>query len=184
MKIDQTAYKAWDDSTENSRQDCEGLAFKKLLHDELKKKLDEELAEIKDINNPDKPVPESMMKKDKKNKVEAVQQHDHGNVGGEHLALLKEIKIADITFAYDNRIVIQLLQQRGAAIARKDYNKMREFDAKLAAYLEDDNHVEQCRQPQVAFITFEEEEAYLLAMHIEEEQASGKENWKILELEG
>ena len=123
-----------------------------------------------------------MKKKDskKKKKVEAEQQNDHANVGGEHLALLNEIKIADITFAYDNRVVIQLLQKRGAAIARKDYDKMREFDAKLAEYLAVYKHVEQCRRPQVAFITFEEEEAYLLAMHVEEELASGKEKWKIL----
>ena len=101
-------------------------------------KFNEELAEMKDATKTDKPKPDLTKKKDKKQKkadkknkntaaaVEVVEEEKHNPFDD-----ISEVKIADISFAYDNRTVIQLLQARGAAIARKDYNKMRAIDAKI-----------------------------------------------------
>lgn len=93
-------------------------------------KFNEELAEMKDATKTDKPKPNLTKRKDKKKKkaaaFEVVEEEQHNPLDD-----ISEVRIADISFAYDNRIVIQLLQARGAAIARKDYNKMRAIDAKL-----------------------------------------------------
>lgn len=41
---------------------------------------------------------------------------------------LKEVKIADIVFAFNNRELIQLLRERGAHIMYQRYDKMREVE--------------------------------------------------------
>lgn len=68
----------------------------------------------------------------------------------------EQIKIAMISFAFDNAEVINLLKERGSYIKSQKYDKMREMDAKIDQYIRD--HMKDCARPVSCFLTFENEE--------------------------
>ena len=72
------------------------------------------------------------------------------------------MKIADIVFAFNNAELIKLLKERGQHIMFQRFDQMREVEAKISK-LKDENYQDLTR-PVCAFITFEEEDAYLLAL--------------------
>lgn len=45
---------------------------------------------------------------------------------------ITEVKIADISFAFNNAELINLLKERGGHIVRQKYDKMREVEAKIS----------------------------------------------------
>jgi len=72
---------------------------------------------------------------------------------------------------------------------------MRKIDNQIFEYLKDDTNIEKCRQPQVAFITFEDEESLMIAMHINDEQRKAQtgtfkagetveDEWRIMKFGG
>jgi hypothetical protein len=68
----------------------------------------------------------------------------------------EKIKIALVTFAFDNSELINLLKQRGAAIKYEKFDKMREINKNI-----DDlksKNLDKYTRPVSAFLTFENEE--------------------------
>lgn len=75
---------------------------------------------------------------------------------------LTEVKIADIVFAFNNQDLINLLKERGQHITYQRYKKMREVEKEISQLK--DSKFNDLTRPISAFITFEEEDAYLLAL--------------------
>ena len=68
----------------------------------------------------------------------------------------EKIKIALITFAFDNSSLINLLKERGVAIKYENFDQMRKINKKIDD-LKVQNLEKYCR-PVSAFLTFENEE--------------------------
>lgn len=113
-----------------------GFALKKYLKEEIEKQLNEEFQDKKERGEVDK-----------------------------ESTTMKDVKIADITFAFDNSELIALLRERGGYINTQKYDKMREAEAKISE-LKNEQY-ETLTRPVCAFITFEEEDGYILAQDFE-----------------
>mmetsp|Transcript_21706 Transcript_21706/g.16002 ORF Transcript_21706/g.16002 Transcript_21706/m.16002 type:complete len:320 (+) Transcript_21706:473-1432(+) len=74
---------------------------------------------------------------------------------------IHEVKIADIVFAFNNSDLIGLLRERGGYINNQKYDKMREAEQKITDLKKE--KYESLTRPVCAFITFEEEDGYILA---------------------
>jgi hypothetical protein len=68
----------------------------------------------------------------------------------------ERIKIALITFAFDNGEVINLLKARGSAIKFEKFDRMREINAQIEKVKTE--NLEKLERPVSAFLTFENEE--------------------------
>jgi len=68
------------------------------------------------------------------------------------------IRIAMITFAFDNARLINLLRVRGTAIKFENYNKMREINDKIDELKSNINELHKLNRPVTAFLSFENEE--------------------------
>jgi hypothetical protein len=78
---------------------------------------------------------------------------------------IQQVKIADISFAFNNAEIINLLRERGGFIMRQQYDKMREVEAKITQVKND--KFKELIQPCDAFITFEEEDGGIIAQEYE-----------------
>jgi hypothetical protein len=67
-----------------------------------------------------------------------------------------DIKIANITLAFNNPELLKLLINRGSLITAGKFNKVHEENEKIEKYVK--NHKEELTKPVAAFITFEREE--------------------------
>jgi hypothetical protein len=65
----------------------------------------------------------------------------------------KEIRIAHISFAYDNKELIQLLMKRGKIIIAGKFTKLKEINLKIDELIEKEK--DKLERPVAAFITFE-----------------------------
>jgi hypothetical protein len=70
----------------------------------------------------------------------------------------ERIKIAMISFAFDNATLINYLRQRGTYIKFENYDKMREINSKIDELTGDQHHLAKLNRPVTAFLTFENEE--------------------------
>ncbi len=95
---------------------------------------------------------------------ELTRQKESGTFDAENNTL-SSVKVADIVFAFDNADLIHLLRERGNAIMNQKFEKMREVEQKISN-LKKDNY-DKLTTPVCAFITFEEEDAYILAQAFE-----------------
>ena len=68
-----------------------------------------------------------------------------------------EIKVADISFAFENHELIKKLKERGTAIKKLDYEKINKLDEEIDKYVREPDNREKLRRPVCAFITFERE---------------------------
>ncbi|CAI2375497.1 unnamed protein product [Moneuplotes crassus] len=68
------------------------------------------------------------------------------------------IKIANITYSFNNHEMIELLDQRGTAIANHDMKKKIEIEKEI--YELGENNRDQISTPSLAYITFETQEGY------------------------
>lgn len=91
---------------------------------------------------------------------------------------MKEVVIADITFSFNNSKLIHILKQRGYAIARQKFDVVKQKDAEIDALLNNPAEREKMTVPTSAFITFEEEDAYILAIGLYTEQKEEKDKSK------
>lgn len=73
---------------------------------------------------------------------------------------ISEVKIADISFAFNNAELIKLLRERGGHIMYQRYDKMRETENKISI-LKNEKFNELVK-PVDAFITFEEEDGNII----------------------
>lgn len=140
-EITKETYEAWDEERENdpvANQIPEGYAFKDKIKTDLEKMLSDALAEYKRTQGADL-------------KYESMVDKDH-------------VKIANIAFGYDNPELIYKLRARGSAIALHNWPAVSKLDAELIALMEDDDMREKFSRPILAYITFEEEDGYLLAL--------------------
>lgn len=65
----------------------------------------------------------------------------------------KNLKIAHITFAYDNKELIKLLLKRGKIIAAGKFKKLKDMNLKVDKCLKE--HADKIKRPVTCFITFE-----------------------------
>ena len=91
---------------------------------------------------------------------------------------MTEVHIADITFSFNNSKLISILRQRGYAIARQKFEDVKKKDLEINALMNDPVEKQKMIVPTAAFITFEEEDAYILACTINEEQKKEKDETK------
>lgn len=91
---------------------------------------------------------------------------------------MTEVHIADITFSFNNSKLISILKQRGYSIARQKFEDVKKKDLEINALMNDPVEKQKMIVPTAAFITFEEEDAYILACTINEEQKKEKDKTK------
>lgn len=86
---------------------------------------------------------------------------------------IDQVRIANITFAFNNGEMIDKLRKRGTAIADTDYDKMREIEKEI----QDDIHenFKDLTEPVTAFLTFEEEKCYQIALEYSKKDPEDKE---------
>ena len=65
----------------------------------------------------------------------------------------KNIKVAAVSFAYDNKGLLSLLAQRGTLITAGKYTKLREVNDKIKHYVTTNEKT--MNRPVCAFVTFE-----------------------------
>jgi hypothetical protein len=85
---------------------------------------------------------------------------------------ITEVKIADISFAFNNAELINLLKERGGHIVRQKYDKMREVEAKISQLKTD--KFDDLTKPVDAFITFEEEDGSIIGQNFEDKKDKSK----------
>ena len=81
--------------------------------------------------------------------------------------MTKNVNIADIVFSYNNRDLILALRDRGSNIALQKFDKVQEKDAEINELFKD---FESLTRPTAAFITFEEEDACILALKLQTDE--------------
>ena len=69
-----------------------------------------------------------------------------------------DIKIANISFAFENHEIISLLEKRGTAIANKNFKQKENYDERIKDILSKSRY--ELSIPTYAFITFETQEGY------------------------
>ena len=69
-----------------------------------------------------------------------------------------DIKIANISFAFDNHEIISLLEKRGTTIANKNFKQKENYDERIKDILSKSRY--ELSIPTYAFITFETQEGY------------------------
>ena len=71
----------------------------------------------------------------------------------------EDVKIAHITFAYDNALIIELLKERGDYIKQEEWAKMRVLNKQIPEYIKSDKaFCAKLQNPCSVFVTFESEE--------------------------
>jgi len=69
------------------------------------------------------------------------------------------IKIAQISFAYENGWVIDTLKKRGAAIAAEKYDELKTINAEIHdKIVKEEGFLDKIQLPCSVFVTFEDEE--------------------------
>jgi hypothetical protein len=74
-----------------------------------------------------------------------------------------EIKIAQITFAFDNQLVINWLKERGKYVKTEKWDKVTKVNEKIAKSLQDPYILDKMQRPCSIFATMETEEGYTRA---------------------
>ena len=74
---------------------------------------------------------------------------------------LTEIKVADLNFCFDNRAIIELLKERGEAIAKQNFDEVNRTETKINALIRSD--YDTLVTPMMCVITFEEDEGLCIA---------------------
>ena len=78
----------------------------------------------------------------------------------------QNVRVANINFSFDNASLLNLLMERGEAIARDDREKVGTLDETIDVDLKE--NYETYSVPRFAFVTFEDEEAYLRGFYLPE----------------
>lgn len=78
---------------------------------------------------------------------------------------IREVKIADIVFSFNNPVLINLLKERGQHIMYQRYDKMRQVEEKISK-LKNEKFTS-LTKPCEAFITFEEEDGSIVGQKFE-----------------
>lgn len=104
-------------------------------------------------------------KKDKKKNKEGEEaeeeaSHHHGT---------GEIKVALTSFAFNNQSLIYLLRERGGYVAYQNYTKVKDVETKINGLIKDAAEFDKVTRPVAAFITFESEDGYSMAMQYEKD---------------
>ena len=88
---------------------------------------------------------------------------DHGTEGA--LSARSKIKIALVTFAFDNAKVINWLRERGDCIKIEDWKGLAKMNETIGQALANDQELlDKMQRPCAAFITFETEEGHCRAV--------------------
>lgn len=78
-----------------------------------------------------------------------------------------DIKIANITFAFNNASLLRLLKERGTCVAQGQFVKLPAVDAKINDLMDTQEELDNLTKPVSAFITFETQEGYERACEFE-----------------
>lgn len=139
-------YEAWDGEREadpNSSAVAEGYAFK----DKIKKDMEALLADT----------------------LRRYKDEQGENLKYETMVDKTEVIVADIQFAYNNPELINTLKARGYAISMGQWAVVQKKDEELIRLMSDEDNREKFSRPITAFITFEEEDGYIMALDLSTE---------------
>jgi len=92
------------------------------------------------------------------------------------LKIIREIKIADIFFSFDNGELIKILRKRGYAISRMQFDEVRKLDEQMVTMLKDPIMKNKFETPTVARIIFEQEDAQTFALEMSKQNQTRPEN--------
>lgn len=96
---------------------------------------------------------------------------------------IREVKIADIVFSFNNAQLINLLKERGQNIMYQRFDRMRQVEQKISQLKNE--RFKDLTKPCEAFITFEEEDGSIVGQKYEPEFTfSGKRKPAQLKLLG
>ena len=88
---------------------------------------------------------------------------------------MEKVVIADITFSFNNSELIKCLKARGRNISLQKFDEVRAEENKIQEIIK---NWKVLTKPATAFITFEEEDAFLLAIEETEKNEKLEENQK------
>ena len=77
----------------------------------------------------------------------------------------EHIEVRDIVFAYNNYQVINVLKQRGTAIANCQWDSVKTYDEKLTKIVKNPANYERLTRPVCAFITLESDDGQAEAIN-------------------
>ena len=78
----------------------------------------------------------------------------------------KNMKIADISFAFHNNSIIKKLKKRGNLISEQDFGKLKEYEKKLNDYVTNEKNFDLLTEPTDVFIVFEDKEGRDAALRL------------------
>ena len=76
------------------------------------------------------------------------------------------ILISQITLAYNNEMIINLLRKRGNAIKAEKYKELEKVNDELAKEIKNQKTLDDCQRPCSAFVMFETEEGVTRANYL------------------
>jgi len=71
------------------------------------------------------------------------------------------LKIAQITFAYENAALINILTKRGKIIGEEKWDKLTDINKEISDKLQDDVFMNDMQTPVSVFVSFETEECHI-----------------------
>lgn len=74
-----------------------------------------------------------------------------------------DLKVAHITFTYDNEQILNLLVKRGKVITKGQFHELKKINDKIDHYF--DHHYHELYRPIGAFVTFQTQEGLERALH-------------------
>lgn len=81
---------------------------------------------------------------------------------------MNDIEVAEITFAYNNAPIINMLRKRGAAIKGQKYDKMRAINKEIDDYKKKEENIDALNRPVTAFVSFVREEGVERALALKD----------------
>lgn len=80
------------------------------------------------------------------------------------MSRVSKVRIANITFAYKNAELIELLRKRGYAIKDGKWQEVNKTEAEINKKIRTPKHFKEYTRPRTAFVTFENEDSYEKAL--------------------
>lgn len=106
---------------------------------------------------------EEILQNEIRRRIASGQTHLDGRKSTEPKELNQNMAVADMIFSYNNSNLILALRERGNNIALQRFDRVQAMDAEINDLFKD---FESLTRPTAAFITFEEEDAMIIAKQI------------------
>lgn len=112
-----------------------------------------------------------------------IHEKDHEGLGNYELTDAEkeklQVRVFDVSFAFNNHNLIEILKKRGTAITSLDFDQVRESDEKINEMIKDDKQYENLTKPVCAFITFYTDEGKNAAISYSERETMFQKRAKV-----